>query len=143
MSAAQIPPGFVPIAQSGKHESFEHMVGPIYHLPSEAKDRVRFGFLVEPRHTNPYGVLHGGMLGTVVDTMMGYLVFHALSGGACATINLNCDFISAAKAGDWIEGEARITRMGRQVAFVRAEAECAGKPVLTASGSWAIVAAKS
>jgi len=142
MSQGDIPAGFVPLSRSSRHESFEHVVGPIYCLPSEAKDHVRFGFRVEPRHTNPYGVLHGGMLSTVVDTMMGYLVFRALEGGACATINLNCDFVSAAKAGDWIEGEARMTRMGRQVAFVRAEMGCNGKTVLTANGSWAIVGAK-
>jgi uncharacterized protein (TIGR00369 family) len=139
---AAIPPDFMPIAHSGRHQSFEHFVGPIYHVPTDSTDRVRFGFLVEARHTNPYGMLHGGMLTTVVDTMMGWLVFHALKGGPCATINLNCDFISSARTGDWVEGDAQVTRMGRQVAFVRARVNCGERALLTASGSWAILEAK-
>jgi len=138
-----VPPGYEPIGTSGAAQSFENFVGPIYRANGATANEVGFAFRVAPHHCNPYGVLHGGMLATVVDTMMGYLVFHALKGGPCATISMTCDYIAAARAGDWAEGRATVTRMGRAVAFVRSEMRVGDKILLTASGSWAILPQRS
>ena len=142
------PDGYEPInpsqvASGGCSTSFETLVGPLYRKSGATPDRTQWGFRAEPRHCNPYGVIHGGMLTTFADTMMGSLVFHAIDGAPCATISLTTDFIGAGKAGDWITGSAEILRRGRAVAFVRAEIKNGDRLLMNASGAWAIIAANA
>jgi len=134
-----VPPGFVPLFPNPGADGFFSLIGPIYRAPDAPEGEVRFGFRAQARHTNPYGVLHGGLLMTVIDTVMGSLVFNAIKGEPCATISLTCDFIGAGRAGEWIEGEASLTRLGRAVAFTHAKIWTGEKLLLTASGKWAII----
>ena len=117
---ADIPDGYEVVGAEGGQTSFEALVGPILRKTGAPEGEAHWAFRVEQRHCNPYGMLHGGMLTTVADTMMGSLVFHAIGGAPCATIHLATDFIGAAKAGDWVEGRATLVRKGRAVAFVQA-----------------------
>ena len=54
---ADIPEGFRPADIGGP---FMVHNGPLY--AKWSGERVLLGFRVEPRHTNPLGVCHGGML---------------------------------------------------------------------------------
>src|SRR5690606_35925069 len=121
-----IPAGFEPVTVSINPQSFEGHTGPLYHRTDAAGDTAIWGFRAEPRHCNPYGMVHGGMLTTLADTMMGSLVFKAIDGAPCATITLTTDFIGAARAGDWIEGRAELLRRGRSVCFLRSELRAEG-----------------
>ena len=47
---------------------FGDLVGPIW--KHETPERLRWGFVVEPKHLNRAGNLHGGMLMTFMDTSM-------------------------------------------------------------------------
>ena len=132
------PPGYEPLGLFAR-ECFEALVGPIYAATGTEAGIARFGFRAEPRHANPFGVVHGGMLVTVVDTMMGATVFHSLDGQTCATISLTTDFLAGARVGDWIEGEASLTRLTRAVAFVRGTLRVGDRPILTATGTWAVI----
>jgi uncharacterized protein (TIGR00369 family) len=118
--------------------------GPIHLVWPNPAGEVRFGFLAERRHANPNGVVHGGMLFGVVDNMMGFLVFRALQEKGVArpniaTVSMNIEFLGAARIGDWVEGKAYLTKLGRQLAFLRAEMFVADKPALNASSSYAII----
>ena len=135
-----IPAGFEPIDLERQDiVSFERHIGPLYQRADEPEGKACWGFRAAAHHCNPYGMLHGGMLTSVADTMMGSLVFHALEGKPCATISLTSDFIGAAKAGDWIEGRAEVLRMGRAVCFLRAEMRAGERLLMSASGAWAII----
>ncbi|MBM3556959.1 MAG: PaaI family thioesterase [Alphaproteobacteria bacterium] len=61
----------------------------------------------------------------------------------CVTISLNTDFVSGAKPGDWIDGEAEITRKTRNLVFVSGRLSVEGKTVLNASGIWKILRPKT
>jgi uncharacterized protein (TIGR00369 family) len=132
------PPGFEPLCLPGDH-GFEAFVGPLYSATGLEPGHARFGFRAAPQHANPFGIVHGGMLVTVVDTMMGSTVFRSLKGQTCATTSLTTDFLSAARVGDWIEGEASLTRLTKAVAFVRGNLFVGDRQVLSAAGTWAII----
>jgi len=120
-----------------REEGFEHHVGPIWRRKRDDGVMV-FGFRCAAHHVNPMGVVHGGMLMTFADHVLGALVWHRIGRRRCATVSLNCDFIAAARAGDWVEGAAEITRLGRSVVFVRGDLTVGGAPVLTANGVWKV-----
>lgn len=118
--------------------------GPLYIVWPHPPGQVRFGLLAERRHANPNGVVHGGMLFGAVDNMMGFVLYRALQEKGVAqpniaTVSMNVDFLGAARIGDWLEGVVHLSKLGRQLAFLRAEMSAAGKPALNASSSYAIL----
>lgn len=125
-----MPPGFVPNTLGDG--DFGRSQGQLYW--SEA--RGRFGFRVGDRHRNENGVVHGGMLMTLTDQVLGLTVVRALGNNPAATVSLNCDFISGAVPGDLIEGEAKVTRITKSVVFVQGSLYCGERLILTASGLW-------
>lgn len=113
--AVAAPPGFVASERRGPFTSHN---GPIFH--STERPLVH-GFRVLRRHCNGLGIVHGGMLASFLDGLLGHAV------GAAAkrpgvTIHLSLDYLSMARAGDWVEGEGRVTRLTRDVAFAEARA---------------------
>lgn len=137
-----IPTGFVPVGASSGSENFESLVGPLYQRQDAPANIAIWGFRAERRHCNPFGIVHGGMLTTFADTMMGSLVFHAIAGAPCATITLTMDFVGAGREGDWIEGRAELLRQGRSICFLRSELRSNDKIILNASGAWAIIGSR-
>lgn len=95
--------------------------------------RLRFAMQALPQHSNGRTV-HGGVLTALADLVLGMTVRE--TGDAAATISLNCDFVAAAQVGDWIEGEAEVTRRTRSVVFVRGTLRCGDRTLLCASGVW-------
>jgi uncharacterized protein (TIGR00369 family) len=79
---------------------------------------IRIGFDGKPEFCNPAGFVQGGILSAMLDDTMGPAVF-ALTEGRLftATISLTVNFLAPAKPGP-IVGEARVTQLGRTVAFV-------------------------
>ncbi len=67
---------------------------------------LEIGLLVGDRHLNSRGLLHGGVVATLADTGMGYLL--AFGGPAdtpprrLVTVSLAIDYVAAAHAGDWL-----------------------------------------
>jgi len=136
----QIPDGWTPI-HSFDYDTFEKYAGPIYKPPQQVDGEQRYGFLVEKRHCNPYGMLHGGMLSTVADTLLGSVVYHATGGVPIATIYLNTEFIAGAREGDWVEGKATLRKKGRRVVFTQGDFFVGDKLIATSAGAWAIIGA--
>ena len=137
-AAGDIPEGFKPFQMPGP---FSESCGPFYYRKEE-DSRYGYGFHAEARHTNPYGVVHGGVLVTFADTFMGRSVVAAAK-CACATITLNTEFMAGGAPGNWIEGKAEVTRMTRGLAFLRADVSSDGTLLMTASGIWRLFPERS
>ncbi len=129
------PAGFRAIRETG---GFDDWIGPLYARRLDGGG-YRLGFLAEQRHVNPLGALHGGMMMSVCDTMMGIAVFRAIGKKPCATIGLNAHFVAGARAGDWIEASAEIIRRGQSVVFVRATLARGDTCLMTADGIWKVL----
>ncbi|MDO8612258.1 MAG: PaaI family thioesterase, partial [Dehalococcoidia bacterium] len=91
----------------------------------------RVSLTLEPRHTNPNGVMHGGVITTMMDSALG-AALGALRGEAArrdphATVEMNASFLSGARPGDRIVVEGRVIRLGKTIAFGEAEARRADR----------------
>ena len=95
-----------------------------------------FGFVAEPRHANRAGIVHGGVLATIADNLMGWTLMDSNSALPAATIQLNLHFVSAARPGDFIEGRAEIVRATRSVNFMRGKLTVRGGVIATSEGIW-------
>lgn len=121
-------------------ETFEQTVGPLLHKCRN--DVWSFRFVVETKHLNPLGKLHGGMIMTFVDHSFGGTAFHAVGNKPCITVSLHIDFVASAAMGDVVDGVAEVTRKTGNLVFVAGELLVAKKVIATASGVWRTVELK-
>ena len=69
------------------------------------------------------GIVHGGLLCTLLDTAAGCAVHSLLPAGAgFASIELKVSFLAPLRAGDRTEVRGRVLRIGGRVAFAEAHA---------------------
>ncbi len=104
------------------HGGFADLIG--YRLTSWRADAVELSLTVEARHLNRSGVLHGGVLTTLIDTACSYSGCYTPEGAKprrAFTLSLNCQFIATAEAGALLTARAEPSGGGRQVFFSRAE----------------------
>ncbi|MBL4907224.1 MAG: PaaI family thioesterase [Sneathiella sp.] len=134
MSLNVIPDGFRKYSAPNK---FPEKIGPIYY--KKDADGYRFGFMPDDSHTNYNGLVHGGMMMSFMDEVLGQSVWRALGNKPCSTISLNCDFVASAKPGEWLEMSYSITRQGISVVFVRGELLAGDKIIMTADGIWKVI----
>ena len=79
---------------------------------------IRIGFDGKPDFCNPAGFVQGGILSAMLDDTMGPAVFTMTDGKLyTATITMTVNFLAPAKPGP-IAGEAKVTQLGKTVAFV-------------------------
>ena len=91
------------------------------------EDLFRVVLRLEERHTNPNGVMHGGVMTSLMDEAVGGVIAYArgldvMRASPHATVDMNVSFLSAARAGDELIVEARPIKVGRSVAFAEADA---------------------
>jgi acyl-coenzyme A thioesterase PaaI-like protein len=59
------------------------------------------------------------------------------------TVHLSVDFHDMGRAGDWVIGEARATRVTRDLVFVEGRARVNGRDLARASGVFKLMRARS
>lgn len=124
--AAVPPDGFEPSRGRGP---FSTRNGPFYDRVREG--RFERGFFVLDRHCNSFGLAHGGMLSTFLDGLLAAQVYRE-AGRIGVTIHLSTDFLSMARAGDWVQGDAAVTRQAGELVFVEGRAHANGRDVARA-----------
>ncbi|GAG45461.1 unnamed protein product, partial [marine sediment metagenome] len=77
----------------------------------------RLSLVLEECHTNPNGVMHGGVITTLMDSALG-VSLSALRGQDArrnphATVEMNASFLAGARPGDRIVVEGRVLRLGK------------------------------
>ncbi|HLE96009.1 MAG TPA: PaaI family thioesterase [Candidatus Thermoplasmatota archaeon] len=93
----------------------------------------------DARHTNQFGVLHGGLQMSLLDMAMGSLVARSLAPGeTTASVSIATEFLAGGRAGR-VVAKARLVKRGKTVAFPEAElVDAAGRVLSRASGVWVI-----
>jgi len=122
------PEGFTPSAARG---AFSAHNGPYFHrlVPEGAEQ----AFFAQKRHCNGLGLIHGGMLSAFLDGLLAAAAGR-MAGVTPVTLHLSVDFLDMARAGDWVLGEARVTRLARDIAFVEGRAHIANRDLARATG---------
>jgi acyl-coenzyme A thioesterase PaaI-like protein len=104
-------------------------------------DRWRYGLLTAPEHTNPQGVLHGGILMTFADHGLSMLAWEAAQRAPCTTIQLNTHFLAAVEPGDFVELNGDVTRATKGLVFVRGILSVGERDVAAVDGIWRVLRA--
>ena len=100
--------------------------------------RVEFTCAVDESVYNPIGVVHGGLVCTLLDTVAGCAVHTTLPAGVGYTsIELKVNYLRAVHATSGpLTAIGRVVKPGRRVAFAEGEVlDAAGRSVATASSS--------
>jgi uncharacterized protein (TIGR00369 family) len=128
----QAPPeGFRAVRVGG---NFIAHNGPLYARLIDG--RLQLGFRVEPRHTNPLGICHGGMLATMADMLIPCAAMYRPGEERrfLPTISLQVDYMGSAPLGAWVQGEGEVLRTTRNMLFGQALVTADGQPALRVSG---------
>ena len=89
-------------------------------LEKAERGRVEFSLPVRREMTNPFGGLHGGMMGVIVDECMGWAVVTLDLPTRYTTTGLHIDFLLAAKEGETVRAVSEVIRHGKRIIY----AEC-------------------
>lgn len=111
--------------------------GPLYFRISP-QDDFELGIKVEAGHTNPLNACHGGMMMTLVDSVMaGLLSYQVAPEKVTPTVSINCNFIRSAVLGDSVVARAQVSRCTNSLAFVASSVYIARdltEPIVTGNG---------
>ncbi len=127
------------------------MVGPFY--GKRDGDGVIIGVLVEEKHCNTAGNLHGGLLSTLSDIALGNSVGVHLDKShtgppekngtpAIATVSLSSDFMGTARMGDWVEARASAQKVGGTLAYANVLIYREDEVIAKASGIFRMIAGR-
>ena len=89
--------------------------------------------LADERHTNPAGMVHGGMLTTLLDHALSTIAWEASERKPCITIALDVHFLAAARSGDLIAADGRIVRQTSGLVFMQGNLTVDGQAIATAT----------
>lgn len=95
-----------------------------YRLKSWTQDQAEVTIAVDARHLNRSGVLHGGVVATLIDAACGYagcFIPDKSRRRRAFTLSLTTQFVGTVKSGDHLVCLARKVGGGRQVFFATAE----------------------
>ena len=93
----------------------------------------------DARHDNSAGVIHGGLLMTFADSVLGYCAWSACPPNSlCVTVSQSSSFLRAGRVGDLIEVTPVVTRATRTMIFTRGEFLVAGEPIFQAASIWKV-----
>lgn len=83
----------------------------------------RFTTTPGPRHTNPVGVVHGGVLATLMDAVTGVAVqSHLPPAAGYSTTDLHVRYVRRVVPGEVVEATGRTLHVGRTMATAQGEA---------------------
>jgi acyl-coenzyme A thioesterase PaaI-like protein len=87
-------------------------------------------------------LIHGGMLAAFLAGLLAAAAARP-AGATPVTVHLSIDFLDMGRAGEWVLGEARVTRLARDIAFVEGRAHIAGRDLARASGVFKLMHRRS
>jgi acyl-coenzyme A thioesterase PaaI-like protein len=136
--AAALPEGYSLLNWS---RGFGRQIGPLDEQragPGEAT----LGFRVEEHHTNGLGNCHGGMLMSFADMAWGRIISLRKS-YSWVTVRLNCDFLSGARLGDFVEGLGELIIEQDLVFTVRGRIWVGERTLMTGTGIFKALAPRA
>ena len=111
-------------------DPFETMAGPFWWSPRD--DEVHFVLRATRQHCNTHGIVHGGLMMTMIDLAM-VAAGKTAPGDRFVTITLNSEFVASGREGDLIEARSELIRRTRSMAFTRGQVLVGDQVLLNAS----------
>lgn len=118
---------------------FSSHIGPAYEIM--LPHGMRRALELDARHLNPEGVVHGGVVCSFADFTLYRTIGDELGHDLrYATVQLNVQFLAAAKAGVWLYGEGLVLRRTRDLIFASGELFTDERSIAAVSGIWKLLA---
>lgn len=118
---------------------FAGLVGPLWTRKEE--QGWAYGLLTTRDHLNPANLVHGGLLTTLIDHALSAIAWEAVERRACVTVQLDTNFLAAAREGQFLEARGRVVKATSSLVFMQGQVSVAGLDVVGASAILKIVAA--
>ena len=99
-----------------------------------------YGILCGPQHLNPAGVVHGGMLMTLMDHAISTVAWQACERVPCITVQLDTHFVGAVKTGEFAQARAEVAHRTRGLIFMRGSVTVRGLLVVSAQAVLKVIA---
>ena len=87
-----------------------------YKLLKVEEGEIEASFLVRPEMCNPSGMLHGGMIGMIMDEMCGLAFFTLGNLYFYTTVNLSIDYLYSAPKNSTVIAKSKVIRSGKKIA---------------------------
>jgi uncharacterized protein (TIGR00369 family) len=112
-------------------DPFENHAGPFFwrHLDSSAH---HFVLQAEAQHCNSHGILHGGLMMTMMDLAMA-VASKENQDDQSVTVSMATEFTNAGHAGELIEATGELVRRANSLVFVRGQIHTGDRVLLNAS----------
>jgi len=110
---------------------FAGLVGPLW--TRKEADAWAYGLLATPAHANPAGMVHGGLLATLIDHALSAIAWEAQGRLPCVTVQLDTHFLAGAQVGQFLEARGTILRATSGLVFMRGEIRADGTDILSAA----------
>ncbi len=141
MTTTQKPPpeGFAPhFRKSPLTDPWE----PLYSL--NTGKAIHIGLWLDERHTNSRGLAHGGLISALADNAMGLSCGLRVENHAgLVTVGLAIDFLSSARAGQWLEVVPEVVKAGGRLAFAQCLVTADGKGCARANPTFSVLKARA
>ncbi|HEY0975311.1 MAG TPA: PaaI family thioesterase [Solimonas sp.] len=106
------------LKRSVETAAYPHLLG--FTLAEIDFDRCRIDLTIRPTHFQPFGIIHGGVLATLIDTATFWAGFLRLPEDAgLVNVDLKLNYLKAVTGGE-LRAEGRCLRPGRQISYTEA-----------------------
>lgn len=111
-------------------QGFSAHVGPLW--TRREGDGWAYGLLTGEQHANRAGLVHGGLIATLMDQAVSAVAWEAVSRQPCVTVQLDTHYLAAARPGAFLEARAKVLKVTASLVFVSGEIQAA--EAMVASG---------
>lgn len=101
-----------------KLHGFADRLGPLWTRKED--EAWAYGILPTQEHLNPAGFVHGGVLCALFDHVVSAVAWEAVQRRACVTVQLNTQFLAAAREGQFLEARGTVARVTSSLVFMEA-----------------------
>ena len=109
---------------------FAGLIGPLWTRKEE--HAWAYGVLATDNHTNPSGVVHGGLLMALLDHALSAIAWEAMERRPCVTVQLDTHFLLAARAGQFLEARGHVIRATSSLVFMQGNVSVEGAQIASA-----------
>lgn len=107
------------------------LIGPFW--TKKEGDSWAYGILPGTQHLNPAGVVHGGLLVSLLDHVLSSIAWEAMGRRACVTVQMETKFLSAARENHFLKATGRVVHAAGSLVFVEGQLASAESVVLRGS----------
>jgi len=113
-------------------QGFSGLVGPLW-TRREGEDWA-YGLLTGEQHANRAGLVHGGLIATLMDQAVSAVGWETVSRQPCVTVQLDTHYLAAARPGEFLEARAKVLKVTASLVFLSGEIRAGDAMVASGQG---------